>query len=59
MPRLGRIDQTVGHPDELDGRRFGLIIKSVYYHFDSGRLCCAILLRTSFVLKRDEKLGSF
>jgi len=56
-PRLGRVDlQPLGAKD-LDKRRFGITIESVYYYFESGRCCCAILLKTSFLLGNREILG--
>ena len=64
MPGLERVDGSpfgLDVPDpELQRRRFGVAVQSVYYHpAAGGRVGCAILLRTSFDFRPGEKLGMY
>ncbi|KAJ7590300.1 hypothetical protein C8J56DRAFT_937281, partial [Mycena floridula] len=57
-PRVDRADGKDMKDDELISKRFTIIIKSVYYFVENGSVNCAVLLRTTFVLKGKDKLAS-
>ncbi|TFK31920.1 hypothetical protein BDQ12DRAFT_744305 [Crucibulum laeve] len=49
-------------PEALDRRRFCITINSVHYYLDAGpsdanRVCCAVLLTTTFILKAGEQIA--
>ena len=55
QPRLKRVDQRPISKDELPRRRFGIEIKSVYFHKTSTSTRCAVNLKTSFELGSQDK----
>jgi len=59
-PRLQRVDGKPLRKDDLERRRFGITIQSVYYYNNpsSRSICCAVLLKTHFLLKPGDKLAS-
>lgn len=42
--------------DELDRRRFGIVVESVYFHQSGQGLGCAVLLKTCFELLAKDRL---
>lgn len=56
-PRLQRVDGQHLPLDDLERRRFGITIQSIYYYPATDGVCCAILLKTSFELRMGDKLG--
>lgn len=57
-PRLERVDGKLLRKEDLERRRFGITIQSVYYYSNPGSrsVCCAVLLKTSFELSPGDKL---
>lgn len=57
VPRLGRVGGQALTEQDLNRRRFGIVIRSVYYEpGPSGSLICAVLLRMTFRLPAGNKL---
>jgi len=56
-PRLEGIGSKPLQAEDLERRRFGIAIESVYYYLEARRVCCAVLLTTSIMLRKGEKMA--
>ncbi|KAJ7590141.1 hypothetical protein C8J56DRAFT_589061 [Mycena floridula] len=56
-PRLGRVDGEPVSKDTLSSRRFSIAIQSVHYFLEAGEIGCAVVVRTTFDLQKNDKLA--
>ncbi|KZP06401.1 hypothetical protein FIBSPDRAFT_902823 [Athelia psychrophila] len=58
QPKIGRIDGKIMTANELDLSRFGIEVQSIYFHPARQGIGCAVLLKTCFTLRANERLST-